>query len=363
MSDHWPEGVVPFATKGKPLRRLLKHFIVYSLILTAILLTTYNMFLVYVAPGEFALKEVKIGITRGIQPTIHEAGLMFRKPFGMEFVHVFPKTMLVYEMTNFPDVESKRGLTHYRHDKAAHIQTSDGFFVDIDCTILYRISDPYKVLTQIGPARLYEDNGIIPKAEPVLKQALGQLTTEEFYNSPLRYSKTLIAKDMLNEQLNSKGISIDQILIRYFIYSPEIQKNIEEKKLKDQLVFKNQAEGRAATEEANLKRISQEGEATVQVKLQEGTAYVTEKTAEIDLYRRSRQAEADLLVKLAEARKTELRNQALEGIGSDKMVGLKMAETLAGLEVIVLPSDGPNGLNPLDLRKSLNLFEVREGKP
>lgn len=363
MSDQWPAGVIPFGKSANRFRQLLRKLLIYSIIAGAVILTSYNMLLIYVSPGEFALKEVKIGMTRGINPTVYEAGLIFRKPLGMEFIHVFPKTLLVYEMTNFPDIESKKGHQHYRHDKAAHIQTSDGFFVDIDCTILYRISDPYKVLTQIGPGRLYEDNGIIPKAEPVLKQALGQLTTEEFYNSPLRYSKTLIAKDMLNEQLNSKGISIEQILIRYFLYSPEIQKNIEEKKLKDQLVFKNQAEGRAATEEANLKRITQEGEATVQVKLQEGTAYITEKTAEIDLYRRTRHAEADLLIKLAEARRTELKNTALQGVGSDRMVGLKMAETLAGLEIVVLPSDGQNGLNPLDLRKSLNLFEVTEAKP
>ena len=61
------------------------------------------------------------------------------------------------------------------------------------------------------------------------------------------------------------------------------------------LVFKNQAEGRAATEGANLKKIIQEGEATVDIKLQEGRSYVTRKEAERDLYVRKKKAEADLL--------------------------------------------------------------------
>ena len=54
----------------------------------------------------------------------------------------------------------------------------------------------------------------------------------------------------LNAELKSKGIEVDQVLVRYFIYSPEIQKNIEEKKLQDQMVFTNQSAARAARSRA-----------------------------------------------------------------------------------------------------------------
>jgi regulator of protease activity HflC (stomatin/prohibitin superfamily) len=263
----------------------------------------------------------------------------------------------VLELTNFP----KTAALFSRQEKAVHIQTSDGFFVDVDVSILYRIVDPYKVFTTIGPGSLYEDNGIIPKAEPVLKATLGELTTEEFYNSPLRVSKADAAKVMLNEELNQKGIQIEHVLVRYFRYSAEIQKNIEEKKLKDQLVFKNQAEARAAIEEAKLKKIQQEGKVTVSVELEKGKAYVTRKRAEKDLYVRKKKAEADLLVRLAEAEKVRLKNDALRGIGAERMVGLKMADAYQGLDVIVLPSDGPAGVNPLDLDNALRLFDIRKG--
>jgi len=55
--------------------------------------------------------------------------------------------------------------------------------------------------------------------------------------------------------------------------------------------------------------------------MEEGQAYITKKQAEKDLYLRKKRAEADLLVKLAEAERTKLKNEALEGLGAERMVG------------------------------------------
>ncbi|MFA5261173.1 MAG: SPFH domain-containing protein [Candidatus Omnitrophota bacterium] len=313
---------------------------------------------VYVRPNEFGIKQVNIGFKTGIQATIYETGLHFLMPMGMEVMHRFPRDMQVLELTNFPESAS-RGV---RREKAAHIQTSDGFFVDVDITMLYRVADPYKVITTIGPGRLFEDNAIIPKAESKLKEDLGEMTTEEFYNSPLREKKSRHALELLNEELNPKGIVVGHILVRYFVYSAEIQRNIEEKKLKDQMVFTNQSKAKASMEEALLKKARQEGEANIKVTLEQGKAYVMKKNAEKDLYVRSKIAEADLLVNLAEAQKTELINLAYQNSGSDKLVGLKMAEVYKGIEVIMLPSSGQYGMNPLDLEGSLRIFGVGQGK-
>ena len=315
--------------------------------------------LVYVKPNDFGIKQVNIGWRTGIHPEVYQTGYHFLMPFGMEMIHRFPKDLQIFELTDSAESASLNA----RREKAAHIQTSDGFFVDVDVSILYRIVDPYKVITTVGPGRLYEDNGIIPKVESKLKEALGEMTTEEFYNSPVRAQKANQAKNLLNKELNPKGMEVEQVLVRYFKYSEEIQKNIEEKKLKDQLVFTNQSKAKATAEESLVKKVRQEGEANIKVKLEEGRAYVVKKNAEKDLYVRSKQAEADLLVKLAEAKQTELINQAYQQPGSDKMVGLKMAEVYKGLDVIMLSSSGPNGINPLDLDRSLKMFGVgnREG--
>lgn len=328
-----------------------------GLVGVVLLLLVYELLFVYVHPDEYGVKVARIGMHRGVQKEVYHAGLALVLPFGLQQMYRLPKGIQVLELTNFPETAALA----VRKDRAAHIQTSDGFFVDVDVSMLYHIKDPYLVFTTIGPGTLFEDNGIIPKAEPVLKETLGKLTTEEFYNSPMRVKKAEEAKVQLNAELNSKGIEVDQVLVRYFKYSPEIQKNIEEKKLQDQMVFTNQAAARAAKEEAQLKKIIQEGMVIAAVEIEKGKAYVTRKIAEKDLYVRKIKAESNLLVRLAEAQRVRLKNDSLKGMGSERMVGLKMAEAYQGLELIVLPSDGAHGVNPLDLNNTLKLFDVRKG--
>jgi regulator of protease activity HflC (stomatin/prohibitin superfamily) len=334
---------------GTPLKLLLA--------VSVLVIIFYNLFFVYVRPNEYGIKVVRVGINTGVHKEVYDAGLTFILPFGLQQMFRLPKGVQVLELTNFPETAARQA----RKDRAAHIQTSDGFFVDVDVSILYHIKDPYLVFTTIGPGTLFEDNGIIPKAEPALKETLGKLTTEEFYNSPMRVQKTEEAKNRLNNELNLKGIEVDQVLVRYFKYSQEIQKNIEEKKLQDQMVFTNRAAARAAKEEAQLKKIIQEGTVISAVELEKGKAYVTRKIAERDFYVRKKKAEANLLVKLAEAERVRLKNESLKGIGAERMVGLKMADAYKGLDVIMLPSDGPHGVNPLNLNNTLQLFDVRKG--
>ncbi|MDD5746776.1 MAG: SPFH domain-containing protein, partial [Candidatus Omnitrophica bacterium] len=159
-----------------------------------------------------------------------------------------------------------------------------------------------------------------------------------------------------------KGIRVDYVLIRYFKYSDELQRNIEQKKLQDQLVFTNQSKAKATGEESLVRKVREEGEANIRIRLEEGNAYVVKKNSERDLYVRTKHAQADLMIKLADAKKKELANNALQQKGSDKLVGLKMAEVLQGLNVIMLSSSGPSGFNPLNLDKDLELFGVKGGQ-
>lgn len=297
----------------------------------------------YIRPNEVGIKQVKIGLNKGIQDTVYGPGQVFVKPF-MDKIHRFPQQLQVFDLTG---------------NNSANIQTSDGFFVDVEVTVLYRIDDPLLLIKTLGPGQGYITQGISPKAVPYLKESLGELTTEDFYNSPLRVAKANQARDLLNEEMMTKGIRVEHVLVRYFQYSEEIQRNIEEKKLQDQLVFRNISEGRAATEAAKIKKIQQEGEANVLVTLQEGEAYKVTKDAERDLYVRTKTAEADLLVQLAEATKSQLENEAMRALGADKAVALEMAEVLAGLDMVILPVGGDNGMNPLDLSSLTKLFGVK----
>jgi len=337
------------------------------LLLLLILVTAlYFMFLEYVRPYEYGIKEVQIGVDRGIQDDIYQPGYALVVPFA-QIMHKLPRHVQVLELTQVPS--GKNGPTaayetrYVHHDRPAKIQTSDGFYVDVDATILYRIEQPVTAFREFGPGLGYLYQGILPKAEPILKEALGELTTEEFYNAPVRVEKAELAQELLNEEMNPKGIVVEHVLIRYFKYSDAIQQNIEEKKLQDQLVFTNQSEQRAAEEQQNLSRVETEGQMLVEVTKEEGQAYRVEKEAEMDLYTRTRRAEADLLLELAEAEAARLRNEALEARGADRYVALEMADVLKGLEFIVVPVGGEGSLNPLELNGLMDTFGVLDYDP
>ncbi|RKY36796.1 MAG: SPFH domain-containing protein [Candidatus Omnitrophota bacterium] len=363
----------------KKMGMLIKLFFQGFLVFIVISIFLGN-FLFYVGANEFAIKQVNIGINSGVRNKIYNTGLHLIAPFGIHQMHKFPKDMQVFEMNDYLETQakniqfklSKSILQDYSRlagekqggvspRKSAHIQTSDGFFVDVDVSILYHITDPYKLITTIGPGRLYEDNGIMPKVEPVLKETLGEMTTEEFYKSNLRGIKAENAKNLLNVELNPKGMTVDHVLVRYFKYSDEIQKNIEEKKLKDQLVFTNRAKAKAATQNALVQKVKEEGEAKIKIRLEEGKAYAVKRNSEKDLYVRTKHAQADLMIKLAEANKKELINNAYQNKGSDKLVGLKMADVLKGINVLILPTGGKTGFNPLNLNRNLDLFGISSG--
>lgn len=113
----------------------------------------YNLFFVYVRPDEYGIKVARVVINRGVQKKIYQAGLTFVLPFGLQQIYRLPKGIQVLELTNFPQTAAEAA----RKDRAAHIQTSDGFFVDVDVSFLYHIKDPYLVFTTIGPGTLFED--------------------------------------------------------------------------------------------------------------------------------------------------------------------------------------------------------------
>ena len=332
-----------------------------GLVLFVIVVALYFSFLEYIRPNEYGIKEVQIGVNRGIQEEVYEPGLALVLPFGMQTIHQLPRSVQVLEMTQRAAgwIAPEAGNSTYATD-AATIQTSDGYFVTVDASVLYRIEDPYLVVKNLGPGEQFLHQGMLPKAEPILKRALGQLTTEEFYNSALRVEKADEARDLLNAEMKQWGISVLEVLVRYFKYSDEIQFNIEKKKLQDQLVFLNQSEFKKATERKALNEVIANGEAAVNLAMQAGANYEIEKRAEQEEKVRTIEAQADLLVELAKAESTRLKNEAMEVVGADRKVAMTMAEVLSGLEVIIMPSGGENSMNPLDLDNVLDTFGVEE---
>src|SRR5438270_13310823 len=100
-------------------------------------------------------------------------------------------------------------------------------------------------------------------------------------------------------------IEVVDVYVRRYIYDSRYQQAIEQRKIQDQTVYKNEAEAKAATAAALKHKIVAEGAAAVQVELARGDAEMKKLEAQADLYRRQRAADRDLVVKLAEAQGTE----------------------------------------------------------
>ena len=303
-----------------------------------------SLFTTEVAPSEFAVRQVFLGPKKGVQDDIYGPGLHFVMP-GYERLHTFPRRMLVLEFNDDEVTASTDALIA----PSIRIQTSEGYQVTVDCTIAYRIADPYKLITAVGPGNLYEASLMIPRSDKVLRQKLGELNAEQFYQGHLRRQKAEEARELLQADIEADGIQVWNVMVRHYRYDSRYQEAIEQRKIQDQTVFKNRAEAVAANREAEKNRVLAEGSAAIAVEKQRGSSEIQRIEADADLYYRETVAKGDLEVALAEAEGTRLENQALQAPGASNMVGLKMAEVLQNAQIIVVPTDGPGGVNPLDL--------------
>ena len=305
----------------------------------------YMMFTTYIKPNQIAVRQVYIGPNKGIHEGNYTAGLHLIIP-GYERLHTFQQDLQLLEFN-----DRRTGSEGAHMLPPIRIQTSEGYQVTVDVSVAYRIVDPYKVISTIGPGKLYETSLIGPRSDRILRQKLGELNAEDFYSGAKRIEAAQIAKEQLQLEVAENGIEIWSVMVRHYTYDDRYQEAIEQRKIQDQMVFKNRAEAAAASQAAEKNRVLAEGQALVDVEKEGGRAEIKRIEADAQLYYRAKNADADLLVSLATAEGTKLQNRALQTAGAANMVGLEMAGVLEGSQIIILPTDGESGLNPLDLNE------------
>lgn len=288
-----------------------------------------SCFVTYVPPQEIGLRQIAFGSGKGLQKEVVESGYR-RQIRGYETIRTFPRDVQILEFTNS---DSERSPDH-RTMPAVNVPTVDGYPVLVDITVLYRIKDPYLVVSRFGFGKVYEDSVVIRFSDATVKQYMGALKAEEFYH-PSRLEKAVGMRARLAAIFKENGLELMDILVRQYDYPATFQALTEQKKIQDQSVLTNQALAKQAEVDTRLKQVSAEGRNLISVKGAEFEAKMTEVGAQRDLYERQKRAEADLLVKSAEAAGTEAINHAMEGAGSDKL--LRLRKGLALLNAIKGP--------------------------
>jgi regulator of protease activity HflC (stomatin/prohibitin superfamily) len=285
--------------------------------------------LTYVPPDAVGVRQVSYGPGKGLHKKPVQPGYR-RELTSYEKIHTFPRDIQVVEFT---DNSAEKGPGH-RQQPAVNVPTVDGYPVDVDVTVLYRIKDPYKLASKFGFGRGYEEAVVIRFTDPLVKRYLGELRAEQFYQEA-RLARVRALKAELARRFEPNGLVLADVLIRQYDYPETFQSLTEQKKIQDQSVLANRALAKQAEVQTRLNQTTAEGQNLMNIRTSEYNAQITEIRARKDLYERQKRAEADLLIKTAEANGTEAINRALEGAGSAKL--LKLRRGLALLNSIKGP--------------------------
>jgi Membrane protease subunits, stomatin/prohibitin homologs len=299
----------------------------------------------YVPLDQIGLRQISFGMSKGLQKELVQPGYR-RSISGYETIRTFPRNIQAVEFTND---ETERGADH-RTIGAIDVPTVDGYPVKVDVTVLYRIADPFLVVSKFGFGRGYEDNVVIRFTDPAIKQHLGELRAEEFYRDQ-RIAKVHDLKRELAEKFHQNGLELADVVIRQYDYPDTFQQLTEQKKIQDQSVLTNRALAKQAEVDTRLKQTTAEGQNSINVRSAEFQAQITGLNAQKDFYERSKHAEADLLVKSAEAQGTEEINRAMEGAGSDKLLRLRKGlAILNGIKGPIYINEDPTDIGRLSAK-------------
>ncbi|MEI6891901.1 MAG: SPFH domain-containing protein [Pontiella sp.] len=269
---------------------------------------------------------------------------------------VLDKTLQTLEMTEV----SRRGDRYGQDD--LKIKTVDGSDVYVDIKVQYSImpEDGAIVVTSSGLLDSYKEKWARDYSRSVVRNYLGELTTEEFYDASKRDAKLVLARNDLNRRLNPFGLSIGSIVIpRRPQFYAEYEEMIKKKKLADQAVLEEQSKALAAAQkqltmivqETNLKNVAVEQyEGLMSQKVIDAEAESTRLRRDADgyyervtidatatLYERIKISTGIIAQKTAEAEGISAMNKALSAPGGRNMVKLEYARKLKGLSITGKP--------------------------
>jgi len=190
-----------------------------------------------------------------VQEEVLPSGLHFINPFA-QVVEMEVRTRN-YTMSNVQDEGVKKG------DDSIQVITSDGLTVKLDCTIFYSLQQSMvaKIYHDIGPD--VEDKILRSEIRASLRDAAASLQATELYTSKRQSFVDQVTKT-LKASFESRGINMEQVLLRNVILPDQITKSINDKISADQDAQKMTFVLQKEKQEAERKRIEAEGQAKAQ---------------------------------------------------------------------------------------------------
>jgi regulator of protease activity HflC (stomatin/prohibitin superfamily) len=348
--------MVQVAGVGRAVSRLrasLKRSTLLSIVGLVVALVFYGSCVARVLPNQYGIEQRKFGRS-GIASTIYGPGLYFMGP-GVT-MHTFPREIHVLEASYDREDALRKGgpglattvdayfdrrarllgrATHRTID-ALNIQTSDGYSVSADVTLLYSITDPVKIAKEFGWGSLYVDAFVINTFRNGVLVSLGKMNAESFYDEAVRIPAVHDAEELVRERFAERGFRVEALLLRGFRYADSYEKSLEAKKVAVQLAEKNRKESLVNEEKARLQQIESKGNAAITIAESEVRAKIAKIRAEAGLYSSQTRARADKEVNVAQAEAKSLKADALTQSGGRYVVALETAKMFDNIDGAVM---------------------------
>ncbi len=316
----------------------------------------YTSCVARVDTNEFGVMQKKFGFKVGIIDKAYGPGLYF---VGIgTTVHSFPRSIHVLEASNdrqesaeklkerggdagaleqyFDTRDKLLGKSTHRVIDAFNVQTSDGYSVRADVTLLYSIKNPIQVAREFGWGTLYVDGFVINTFRNGVLSTLGKMNAESFYNETIRIGAAREAEELLRKRFSERGFTVEKLLIRNYMYAPDYEKSLHDKKVAVQLAEKNRKESVVNEEKAKLRQIESKGNAAITIAESEISAQISKILAEADLYSSQTRARGDTEYNIAIAEAKKLKATALNETGGRYVVALEIAKMFDNIEGAVM---------------------------
>ena len=308
--------------------------------------------------------------TPGIQTEVYAPGATYIFPMFVTDWHTFDVSLQNLVMHRDP----KKGDRPAEDD--LFFKTIDGNDIRVDVTVAWSISPkraPY-LLNKVGDSTdQVKEKLVRPACRSVVRDVLNGLRSEEFYVSEQRFAKAAEARDKLASVLEPEGVEVRQVILGEHHFSPEYEKVIRDKKLAEQNSERMHSEARAAAEQVKSELQKAKGTVSQQLAAAQGTLDTARLAADAQLFQNQKQAEALVAEKKARAQGVRKQNEALAGGGGTALVKLKIAEALAGKDILFLPG-GKSGvgiqtlnlnqlIQALTAQQAVQVAPAPEGKP
>jgi len=330
----------------------------FRLLFVLVLLTVfYASCTARVLPNQWGVEQKKFGFKRGIVDTAFGPGIYFVGPGTT--MHTFPREIHVLEASfdrqesvskaqrlggsttqkiekYFDRRDALLGKATHRVIEALNIQTSDGYAVNADVTLLYSLGDPVKIAREFGWGSLYVDAFVINTFRNGILATLGKLNAESFYDEAVRIPAIHESEAFLAARFRDRGFKVEKLLLRNFQYADNYERSLHDKKVAVQLAEKNRKESLVNEEKAKLMQIESKGNADITIAQSEVQTKIAKIRAEAELYSSQTRARADREVNVAAAEAKRLKAEALTRAGGRYVVALETAKMFENIEGAVM---------------------------